>query len=132
MLTQVPGASAEMDVSRFAPSTTGPAHPGTLLAALLCWLDARRSGARLVLRLEDLDPERARPEWSRDLLRDLAWLGLDWDEVESQRERSEDHAQALDRLVQGRRHLPLDLGADHGRERTERERWTQRKSPSVG
>ena len=98
MLTQVPGASGEMDVSRFAPSTTGPAHPGTLLAALLCWLDARRSGARLVLRLEDLDPERARPEWSRDLLRDLAWLGLDWDEVESQKERSEEHAQALDRL----------------------------------
>ena len=71
-------------VSRFAPSTTGPAHPGTLLAALLCWLDARASGARLILRLEDLDPTRARPEWSRDLRRDLAWLGLDWDEVESQ------------------------------------------------
>ncbi len=87
-----------MDVSRFAPSTTGPAHPGTLLAALLCWLDAKWSGARLVLRLEDLDPERARPEWSRDLRRDLEWLGLDWDEVESQKERSENHAEALDRL----------------------------------
>ena len=52
------------EVGRFAPSTTGPAHPGTLLAALLCWLDARSRGARLVLRLEDLDPERSRPEWS--------------------------------------------------------------------
>lgn len=87
-----------MDVGRFAPSTTGPAHPGTLLAALLCWLDARRSGARVLLRLEDLDPERARPEWSRDLVRDLAWLGLDWDAVESQHERFENHAEALDRL----------------------------------
>ena len=85
-------------VSRFAPSTTGPAHPGTLLAALLCWLDARASGARLILRLEDLDPTRARPEWSRDLRRDLAWLGLDWDEVESQSARSDIHEQALDRL----------------------------------
>ena len=53
-----------MEVSRFAPSTTGPAHPGTLLAALLCWLDARSRGARLVLRLEDLDPQRCRPAWS--------------------------------------------------------------------
>ena len=49
---------------RFAPSTTGPAHPGTLLAALLCWLDARSRSARIVLRLEDLDPERCRPEWA--------------------------------------------------------------------
>ena len=43
-----------MDTGRFAPSTTGPAHPGTLLAALLCWLDARSRGGRVVLRLEDL------------------------------------------------------------------------------
>ena len=87
-----------MEASRFAPSTTGPAHPGTLLAALLCWLDARRSGARIVLRLEDLDPDRARPEWSRDLQRDLEWLGLDWDAVESQQEQAREHAEALDRL----------------------------------
>ena len=86
------------EVGRFAPSTTGPAHPGTLLAALLCWLDARSLGARVLLRLEDLDPERSRPEWSRDLLRDLAWLGLDWDEVASQSGSSADHAEALDRL----------------------------------
>ena len=50
------------DVCRFAPSTTGPAHLGTLAAALLCWLDARSRGARLILRLEDLDPDRCRPE----------------------------------------------------------------------
>lgn len=89
---------AAAPVGRFAPSTTGPAHPGTLLSALLCWLDARKSGARLVLRLEDLDPERARPQWSEDLLRDLAWLGLDWDAVERQSEREEDYARALDQL----------------------------------
>jgi glutamyl/glutaminyl-tRNA synthetase len=89
-----------METGRFAPSTTGPAHPGTLLAALLCWLDARSRGARLLLRLEDLDPERCRPEWSRAMLEDLAWLGLDWDAVDRQSEAREDHEVALDRLAE--------------------------------
>jgi glutamyl/glutaminyl-tRNA synthetase len=92
-----------METGRFAPSTTGPAHPGTLLAALLCWLDARSSGARLLLRLEDLDPERCRPEWSAAMQRDLAWLGLDFDAVEAQSAAASRHAAALDRLAdQGR------------------------------
>lgn len=88
-----------MDVSRFAPSTTGPAHPGTLLAALLCWLDARSRGARLVLRLEDLDPERSRPHWSAALRDDLAWLGLDWDATTEQHREGRAHEEALDRLA---------------------------------
>ena len=46
---------------RFAPTTSGPAHPGTLLAGLLAWLDARSLGARFSLRLEDIDPDRCRP-----------------------------------------------------------------------
>jgi len=87
------------DVCRFAPSTTGRAHPGTLLAALLAWLDARSRGARLVLRLEDLDPERCRPEWAAALPDDLAWLGLDFDAVERQGEHAARHAAALDRLA---------------------------------
>src|SRR5206468_6598424 len=90
---------AAVEVSRFAPSTTGPAHPGTLLAALLCWLDARSRGARLVLRLEDLDPERCRPEWSEGIRDALAWLGLDWDLVVAQSSRADDHAAALDELA---------------------------------
>ncbi|HEX3132777.1 MAG TPA: glutamate--tRNA ligase family protein [Planctomycetota bacterium] len=68
--------------SRFAPSTTGPAHLGTMLAALLCWLDARSRGARVVLRLEDLDSERCRPELAHAMVTDLTWLGLEWDVVE--------------------------------------------------
>ena len=87
-----------MATGRFAPSTTGPAHPGTLMAALLCWLDARSRGARLLLRLEDLDPERCRPEWARGMRADLEWLGLDWDAVETQSGAAERHAQALDEL----------------------------------
>jgi glutamyl-Q tRNA(Asp) synthetase len=92
-----------VEVSRFAPSTTGPAHPGTLLAALLCWLDARSRGAQVALRLEDLDPERCRPEWSTAMVGALAWLGLDWDRVVAQSDRAADHAAALDTLAaQGR------------------------------
>lgn len=92
-------SNRDAGVGRFAPSPTGPAHPGTLLSGLLAWLDARSSGARFVLRLEDIDPQRARPEWSAAMLADLAWLGLDWDEVVTQSHRREDHEAALDRLA---------------------------------
>lgn len=85
---------------RFAPSTTGPPHPGTLLAALLCWLDARASGARFVVRLEDLDPDRCRPEYATALREGLVWLGLDWDALAHQSHQSGAHARALDALAE--------------------------------
>lgn len=85
-------------VCRFAPSTTGPAHLGTLASALLVWLDARARGARLVLRLEDLDPDRCRPEFARSITEDLAWLGLDFDEQVAQHTRRAHHEAAMDRL----------------------------------
>ncbi|WP_438034801.1 glutamate--tRNA ligase family protein [Sorangium sp. So ce204] len=86
------------EVCRFAPSTTGPAHLGTLAAALLSWLDARSRGARLVLRLEDLDPDRCRSEFTRAIEEDLAWLGLDFDERVEQHARRAHHEEAMDRL----------------------------------
>ncbi len=85
---------------RFAPSATGPAHPGTLLAALLCWLDARSRGGRVVLRVEDLDRDRLRPGAAEALVEATTWLGLDWDAVVLQHERAQAHAQALDRLAE--------------------------------
>jgi glutamyl/glutaminyl-tRNA synthetase len=91
----------QQEVGRFAPSTTGPAHPGTLLAALLAWLDARSRGARFALRLEDLDPERCSPQLARQMEEDLQWLGLDWDgdaDVQSAEEAAAGHAAALDWL----------------------------------
>ena len=65
---------------RFAPSPSGRMHLGNAFSFLLAWLDARASGAGLVLRMEDLDPDRTRPAWSELLVEDLRWLGLDWDE----------------------------------------------------
>lgn len=86
-------------ISRFAPSTTGEAHPGTLVSALLVWLDARARGGRVLLRLEDLDTTRVKAEWSQQLVDACAWLGLDWDEVVVQSDRRAAHEAALDALA---------------------------------
>ncbi len=99
-MTPGPATAAPGGTGRFAPSTTGPAHPGTLLAALLCWLDARSRGARVVLRLEDLDPDRCRPEFAQAMIDDLRWLGLEWDVIERQSDHALRHAAALDRCAE--------------------------------
>ena len=65
---------------RYAPSPTGEMHLGNAWTALLAWLHARAQGGRFVLRVEDLDPDRSRPAYEAQLLRDLHWLGLNWDE----------------------------------------------------
>jgi len=65
---------------RFAPSPTGAIHLGNVWTALLAWLDARQHGGAFVLRMEDLDPDRSRPELAARVHDDLRWLGLDWDE----------------------------------------------------
>lgn len=88
---------------RFAPSTTGRVHPGTLVAALLCWLDARSNGAEVVLRLEDLDRERTKPGYIEHMKRDLAWFGLDWDSIVLQSDNRERHDAVLDDLVRNER-----------------------------
>jgi glutamyl-tRNA synthetase len=65
---------------RFAPSPTGELHPGNARPALLTWLQVRAVGGSLVMRIEDLDPLRSRPEFIASQCDDLRWLGLDWDE----------------------------------------------------
>jgi glutamyl-Q tRNA(Asp) synthetase len=85
---------------RFAPTTSGPAHPGTLLAGLLAWLDARVLGAHFTLRLEDVDPERCTPESADDMRAALRWFGLDWDAEELQSHQRTAHEAALDRLAE--------------------------------
>ena len=67
-------------MGRFAPSPSGRMHLGNALTALLAWLSVKSRGGRFVLRIEDLDPARCRPEYARQLMDDLCWLGLTWDE----------------------------------------------------
>lgn len=88
-----------MDICRFAPTTSGRAHPGTLLAGLLAWLDARSRGGHFVLRLEDIDPGAGDPGRRKALLDDLTWFGLTWDELVWQSSRRAAHEAALDRLA---------------------------------
>ncbi|HEY5926610.1 MAG TPA: glutamate--tRNA ligase family protein [Kofleriaceae bacterium] len=93
-------------ISRFAPSPTGEAHPGTLLSALLVWLDARARSGQALLRLEDLDRTRVKPEWADQIVDALAWLGLDWDGVVVQSGRTPAHEHALDQLEAASRLYP--------------------------
>lgn len=65
---------------RFAPSPSGRMHLGNLFSFLLAWLSARSKGGKIVLRVEDLDPVRCQPSYAWQLMEDLEWLGLDWDE----------------------------------------------------
>ena len=65
---------------RFAPTPSGRMHLGNLFAALLAWLDVRSQGGTLMLRIEDLDTQRTSAAFARQLMDDLRWLGLDWDE----------------------------------------------------
>ena len=65
---------------RLAPSPTGFLHLGNAWAFLLAWLACRSKGGSLVLRMEDIDPDRSRADYADAIIRDLRWLGLDWDE----------------------------------------------------
>lgn len=65
---------------RFAPSPSGRMHLGNVFCALAAWLSCRAQGGAMLLRIEDLDPERSKPEYARLIAEDLRWLGLDWDE----------------------------------------------------
>ncbi|HEY3148916.1 MAG TPA: tRNA glutamyl-Q(34) synthetase GluQRS [Dongiaceae bacterium] len=88
-----------MIVTRFAPSPTGRLHLGHAHSALVGWHRARAESGRFLLRIEDIDPARCRPEFEAAILEDLAWLGLDWDgPVRRQSEHLADYAAALDRL----------------------------------
>lgn len=88
-----------MTVTRFAPSPTGHLHVGHAHSALVGWHRARTESGRFLLRIEDIDPARCRPEFEAAILEDLAWLGLDWDgPVRRQSEHRADYQAALDRL----------------------------------
>lgn len=87
--------------TRFAPSPTGRLHKGHAFSALTAWRAAKEAGGRFVLRIEDIDPTRCRPEFEAGIYEDLAWLGLDWETpVRRQSDHLADYAavvEALDR-----------------------------------
>lgn len=88
-----------MIVTRFAPSPTGHLHLGTAASALTGWTIAKRAGGRFLLRIENIDSARCRPEYEAGIHEDLAWLGLDWEQpVRRQSEHMDDYATALRRL----------------------------------
>ncbi len=76
-----------MITTRFAPSPTGYLHIGNLRAALFNFAIARKAGGEFVLRIDDTDPERSRPEYVAAIQEDLRWLGLEWDRIETQSSR---------------------------------------------
>src|SRR5437016_1667737 len=86
-------------VFRFAPSPNGYLHLGHALSALINFDMARAMGGRLLLRIEDIDSTRCRPEYEAAICEDLAWLGIAWEEpVRRQSENFDDYRTALARL----------------------------------
>ncbi len=86
-------------VTRFAPSPTGYLHLGHAFSALTAFNAARASDGRFLLRIEDIDAGRCRPEFEQAIFDDLAWLGLTWEEpVRRQSDHFADFAERLDRL----------------------------------
>lgn len=90
---------ARVTVTRFAPSPTGRLHLGHAWSAILSHDFARSRGGQFIVRIEDIDGTRSRPEHVATILEDLEWLGLEWDgEIMFQSRRLDHYAAALDRL----------------------------------
>ncbi|WP_429912059.1 tRNA glutamyl-Q(34) synthetase GluQRS [Glycocaulis sp.] len=86
-------------VTRFAPSPTGGLHLGHAFAALCASDAAKAAGGRFLLRIEDIDTERCKPEFEAAIFEDLEWLGLEWEEpVRRQSEHLDDYTRALSQL----------------------------------
>jgi len=88
-----------MIVTRFAPSPNGPLHLGHAFSAIVAHDLAREAGGRFLLRIEDIDGARSRPELAEEFRRDLEWLGLEWEEVPAQSTRLASYDAAARRLL---------------------------------
>lgn len=88
-------------IGRFAPSPSGRMHLGNVFSALMAWCSVRKQHGTMLLRIEDLDPDRCRTEYAEQLKKDLLWLGLDWDEdAIPQSRRSNTYKHYFDSLYQ--------------------------------
>ncbi|WP_155387979.1 glutamate--tRNA ligase [Catellatospora paridis] len=106
---------------RFAPSPTGMFHVGNARSLLLNWVVARQSGGTLVLRIEDTDTARSRPEWTEGIVRAMAWLGVGSDEYEGplfQSAYAGEHTAAARQLFQAGKAYYCDCSRDDVQART--------------
>jgi len=87
-----------MTTTRFAPSPTGHLHVGNLRTALFNYLIARRESGKFILRIDDTDAVRSKPEYVDSIKRDMEWLGLYWDKIEYQSNRLERYAEIAKKL----------------------------------
>lgn len=85
---------------RFAPSPTGPLHIGGARTALFNWLFAKSQQGDFILRIEDTDKERSKPEFEEDIKKGLEWLGITWDEYYRQSDRGEIYREYLEKLLE--------------------------------
>jgi glutamyl-Q tRNA(Asp) synthetase len=85
-------------VTRFAPSPNGPLHLGHAFSAIVAHDLAKARGGRFLLRIEDIDGARSRPELADEFRANLAWLGLEWEEVPAQSTRLDTYAKAAEKL----------------------------------
>jgi glutamyl-tRNA synthetase len=99
-------------IVRFAPSPTGLLHVGNARTAMLNWLFAKKENGKFLLRIDDTDTERSRPEYERAILEDLAWLGLTHDGFARQSERSDAYRNAAGKLKASGRLYPAYESAD--------------------
>ena len=91
-----------MITGRFAPTPSGRLHLGNILCAMLAWLSVRSRGGRFLLRIEDVDRPRCPDRLAEQCIRDLRWLGFDWDEPPVyQHDRTAAYEEALRRLTEG-------------------------------
>lgn len=90
-------------IVRFAPSPTGFLHLGNARAAVVNWLFARKHGGQFMLRLDDTDASRSRPEYVQGVYDDLAWLGLDYDIFARQSDRAERYRECQKKLIESGR-----------------------------
>jgi len=107
---------------RFAPSPTGILHLGNARTAIFNWLYARKIGGTLILRIEDTDKERSKPEFEKDIIENLAWLGFVHDEFYRQSERADIHTRHLERMFDERK----AFYCDHSTEELARELEAQK------
>jgi glutamyl/glutaminyl-tRNA synthetase len=84
---------------RLAPSPTGPLHIGTARTALFNYLFAKKYGGSFILRIEDTDKERSKKEFEKDILNNIEWLGLKWDELYYQSKRIKIYEKYLKKLL---------------------------------